>query len=154
VTLTVTDNEGKTDSDHTLATIAEQGGPLDCSLAVPSVPILWPPLRQFIGVDIEFLGIGGIPPTINIVSIFQDEPVFFRPDGFGVETAQARVRADRFPSEWFDGNGRVYTIRFTAVDIQGAICAGEVVVEVPIRSGVRAINEGPNFDSTISWFDF
>ena len=97
---------------------------------------------------------GGVPPTITITSIFQDEPVFFPRDGGGVGTNVALVRAERLPRRWFAGDGRVYTIGFRADGIGGGSCQGEVMVEVPLRRGIEAINGGPIFDSTIPGFGF
>jgi PKD repeat protein len=154
VTLTVTDNKGKTDSDHTLATIGEPSA-LDCSDARPSRDTIWPPSRRFVTVEIRGVDSDGSPVIITIDSIFQDEQVFFI-DGFGVgiPTEPARVRAFRWPTA-FGGNGRVYTIGFTAVDTRGGNCEGEVKVEVPISEGDKAVDDGATYDSTVSsFFDF
>jgi hypothetical protein len=152
VTLTVTDNEGKTDSDNTLATIVEPSAPLDCSGARPSVDTIWPPSERFVPVEIRGVDSDGSPVIISIDSIFQDEQVFFV-DGIGVEFPTAHVRAFRWPTS-FGGNGRVYHINFTAVDIRGGTCSGEVKVEVPISEGDKADDEGAIYDSTVPGFDF
>jgi hypothetical protein len=71
--------------------------------------------------------------TITIDSIFQDEPVdgqgdgSFVPDGMGLGTPTAQVRAERQGG----GNGRVYHIGFTAEDGHGGTCSGEILVGVP-----------------------
>jgi hypothetical protein len=125
--------------------------PPDCSTAVPSVLSIWPPNHIFINVNV--LGVTDPeddPFTINIDGIFQDEPVDstgdgkFTPDGSGVGTDTASVRAERMGVE----NGRVYHIFFTATDDQGAFCTGEVLVGVPHDKKDTAVDEGPLFDST------
>jgi len=87
-----------------------------------------------------------------IDSIFQDEPVFFGPDGRGVGTDTARVRAKRLPRRFFGGNRRVYHIGFTADDGQGGRCRGEVLVEVPLTRNREAVDDGADFDSTVPSF--
>jgi hypothetical protein len=86
---------------------------------------------------------------ITIDSIFQDEAVNApgsgntAPDGRGVGTGTAEVRAERIAG----GNGRVYHIAFTATDSAGGACSGEVLVSVPGTQG-RTIDDGPQYDST------
>ncbi len=91
---------------------------------------------------------------ITIDSIFQDEPADsngdgrFAPDGDGVGTSTAEVRAERAGV----GNGRVYHIRFTAHDAYGGSCFGEVLVGVPKSRGRRggSVDGGALFDSTVA----
>lgn len=127
--------------------------PPTCSSAYPSIATLWPPNHQFVTVNI--LGVtdpDGNTTVITIDSIFQDEAVNAKgsgntaPDGQGVGTATADVRAERVGS----GNGRVYHIRFTADDGQGGTCSGEVLVGVPKSQGKKdtPVNDGPLHDST------
>ena len=127
----------------------------DCSLALPSVDSLWPPNHKFVEVDI--LGVtdpdGGVV-TVTVDSIFQDEPVdstgdgSFAPDGMGVGTSSAELRAERDGG----GNGRVYHVGFTAEDGQGGSCTGEVLVGVPKNKGKKGapVDDGALFDSTVS----
>lgn len=97
----------------------------------------------------------GDPVSITVDSIFQDEPVFFAPDGRGVGTDTASVRAWRLSGRWIHrfsqtrSNGRVYHIGFTAEDNRRGTCSGEVVVKVPRRSRIEAIDDGPRFDPTV-----
>jgi hypothetical protein len=65
-----------------------------------------------------------------------------RPDGAGIGTFTARLRAER--SFW--GNGRVYTIYFTASDAKGGSCQGSVVVCAPTFRNGTCEND---FDSTV-----
>jgi len=112
--------------------------PPDCSNAAPSIATLWPPNHEF--VPISILGVtdpDGDPVTITINSIYQDEPVDAKgsgdtaPDGQGVGTDTAEVRAERSGSKKVPGNGRVYHIAFTADDGHGGSCTGTVRVCVP-----------------------
>jgi streptogramin lyase len=128
----------------------------DCSGAFPSLDSLWPPNHKF--VDINVLGVtdpDGDPFTINIDSIFQDEPTdtygdgSFAPDGMGVGTDTASVRAERSGTKKVPGNGRVYHISFTANDGVGGACMGDVQVGVPHDKKDIPIDDGALYDSTI-----
>ena len=129
----------------------------DCSLAGPSVDSLWPPNHKF--VDINILDVtdpDGDAISIIIDSIFQDEPVDtfgdgkFSPDGMGVGTGIASVRAERSGNKKVPGNGRVYHIDFTADDGKGKSCSGSVTTGVPHDQGKQKVpvDDGPLFDST------
>lgn len=127
--------------------------PPDCSAAAPSAAVLWPPQHQFVPITIT--GVtdpDGDPVTITVDSIFQDEAVDAPgsgntgPDGQGVGTSTAEVRAERVGT----GNGRVYHISFTASDGLDS-CTGTVRVSVPKSLGRNgaAVDDGALFDSTI-----
>ena len=125
--------------------------PPNCSGAQPSVDTLWPPNHRF-----EAVGVIGVSDpdgdsfTIIIDSIFQDEPVdgtgdgSFVPDGQGVGTSIAEVRAERDGS----GNGRVYHIYFTAEDVNGGVCSAELLAGVPKNRNRPVVDDGPLYDST------
>lgn len=128
--------------------------PPDCSNAQPSLDFLWPPNHKFVNIDI--LGVtdpDGDPISIAIDSIFQDEPLNgtgdgdTSPDGAGVGTLTASVRAERAGN----GNGRVYHIGFTADDGNGGRCSAEVTVGVPKSQGKKGapVDDGALFDSTL-----
>jgi hypothetical protein len=126
-----------------------------CDDAAPSVDRLWPPNHKF--VDVTVLGVvdpDGDPVTISVDGIFQDEPTdtfgdgSFVPDGTGVGTDTASVRAERSGNPNVPGNGRVYYIGFTAADGIGGICEGVVEVGVPHDVKDIPVGEGPLFDST------
>jgi hypothetical protein len=130
--------------------------PPDCTDAAPSLDMLWPPNHKF--VDINVLGVtdpDGDPITINIDSIFQDEPVdtfgdgAFTPDGMGVGTDTASVRAERSGTKKVPGDGRVYHIAFTASDGVGGSCSDTVFVGVPHDKKDTPIDGGALYDSTI-----
>ncbi len=125
--------------------------PPTCDDAYTDPDILWPPNHRLVSVGI--LGVVdacGDATTIRIDSIFQDEPLDSEgdgntePDGFGVGTSTAEVRAERAGTR----NGRVYHIGFTATDFRDQTCTGTVKVGVPHDRHDTPIDEGPIYDST------
>jgi predicted extracellular nuclease len=140
-------------SDHDPVIVGlDLNAPPTCGTAVPSLVTIWPPNHKF--VDISVLGVtdpDGDPFTITITAIMQDEAVNApnsgntAPDGMGVGTSTAQVRAERVG----DGNGRVYHIFFTATDVHGNSCQGVVQVGVPVDIELGpAIDDGALYDST------
>jgi hypothetical protein len=153
LTFTVTDKDAGYDDDT--VTIQVLNKPPVCANAAPSTPTIWPVNHKFVPINV--LGVTdpeGDTITINIDSIFQDEPVDttgdgkFVPDGMGVGTATAAVRAERAGTAKVPGNGRVYHIGFTATDLYGAACSGEVLVGVPHNTGSTPVDGGALYDST------
>lgn len=127
--------------------------PPDCTEGQPTADILWPPNHKLVSIFIQ--GVtdpDGDPITLSVTGITQDEPVNGlgdgdkSPDGFGVGTDQARIRAERSGT----GNGRVYAITFEADDGGGGICTGQVMVGVPHDKGKGRItlDDGQDYDST------
>jgi len=125
----------------------------DCTEATPSTDSLWPPNHEMKTISID--GItdpDGDTVTTTITGITQDEPTpgpgkKHSPDGDGVSTDTAQIRAERDGS----GDGRVYEISFTADDGNGGTCNGSVFVGVPHdQSGNPAVDSGQNYDSTQS----
>ena len=121
----------------------------DCGSAYASEDSLWPVNHKFVAIDV--LGVtdpDGDPVTITIDSIFQDEkvkgPGNHHPDGRGVGTSTAEVRAERDGK----GDGRFYHISFTADDGLGGMCTGEVLVSVPHDQGSDPVDGGALYDST------
>jgi PKD repeat protein len=148
----VTDKDGDTGSDSLEVEVLNR--PPVCSAANPNIDTLWSPDHKFVAVDIlDVTDPEDDPTTINIDGIFQDEPVdtygdgSFTPDGRGLGTSTAEVRAERAGG----GNGRVYHIFFTADDDQGGSCSGEVLVGVPKSqsNNITLIDDTPLFDSTL-----
>jgi hypothetical protein len=126
--------------------------PPDCSQAAPSVAVLWPPNHRM--VDVSILGVtdpDGDAVTVTITGITQDEPVNGTgdgdtgPDGAGVGSSTAQVRAERSGV----GNGRVYEVSFTADDGKGGTCDGSVKVGVPHDQGKGKvpIDDGQAYNS-------
>ena len=102
----------------------------------------------------------GDPVTITIDAIFQDEPTDTfgdgrsTPDGTGVGTSTANVRAERTGTPRVPGDGRVYHISFTADDGNGGQCCTTVTVCVPHdQQDVTCVDQGSLFDSTNGNFD-
>jgi hypothetical protein len=133
----------------------ESNEPPDCSTAYAAPTLLWSPNHRF--VPISILGVtdpDGDTLAITIDSIWQDEAVNARgsgntaPDGRGVGTSIAEVRAERVGG----GNGRVYHIGFTADDGNGGVCNGAVQVGVPHdqRPGAAPVDDGALYDSTLT----
>jgi 6-phosphogluconolactonase (cycloisomerase 2 family) len=122
--------------------------PPDCSAARPSHSVLWPPNHRFVGVGI--VGVTqpeGEPVSITIESLWQDEPVgrALAPDGFGIGSARAKLRAERRGA----GNGRAYHVGFRAQDASNGSCSGVVRVLVPHDRGRAAVDDGALYDSTV-----
>jgi len=127
--------------------------PPDCMGARPSLDLLWPPNHKLANISIN--GVtdpDGDAVNVTATGITQDEPVNglgdgdTSPDGFGIGTSQAQIRAERSGT----GNGRVYVIMFTADDGKGGVCTGYVAVGVPHDQGKGKIpvNDGQLYDST------
>ena len=161
VTLTVTDDDGATDS-----AIAGGGGaqidppvvnnPPNCSAAEPSQLIIWPPNHKFVRIDVlNIVDPDGDSVFVLVNSIFQDEPVNgigdgnTARDGRGVGTPTAEVRAERSGTKKTPGDGRVYHISFSASDESGATCSGTVQVGVPKSKKKTPVDGGPIYDSTV-----
>ena len=128
----------------------------NCDGATASRNFLWWPNHRWKEISIFVNDPDGDPVTLTVDSIFQDESVDARgwwrdgrtaPDGRGIGTSTAEVRAER--DRW--GNGRVYHIGFTADDGRGGVCSGEVQVGVPRYwwFGWSLIDDGPLYDSTV-----
>jgi Zn-dependent metalloprotease len=141
------------DDVHVYTCAGAVNAPPSCSGAVPSQSVILSPtgalkLIQVVGVTDP----DGDPVTIMVDSIFQDEPVLApsnkgvtSPDGVISSQGGAKVRAERVSS----ANGRVYHIAFTASDGVGGSCEGEVLVSVPLRRDIPAVDDGALYDSTV-----
>ena len=125
--------------------------PPDVLKARPSVDTLWPPNHKM--AEISVLGVTDPdcdPITIRIDRITQNEPTDGTgdgdncPDAVGVGTSTTQLRAERSGN----GNGRVYTIYFTATDSKGASAQGSVKVRVPRDVRHVAVDDSLIFDST------
>ena len=149
VAVRVTDGDGGAATGSTVVTVLVP--PPNCSGAVASPGQFWPPNHQFVPVQISGVtNPGGGALTISVTSIFQDEPTDGLgdgntcPDGTGVGTATANLRAERGTL----GNGRVYTVSFTATGAGGS-CQGSVTVCVPYSSNGSCGNGGALFNSGV-----
>jgi hypothetical protein len=120
--LSVTDGV-LSDSAVTTVTISS---PLNCSHATAVPALLWPPNHQLVPVMISGIAQpGGQPVSINITRVTQNEPSTGG-DVIILQGGAAALRAERAGR----GNGRVYTIWFTAT-AGGTTCDGSVEVCVP-----------------------
>ena len=126
-----------------------------CTKAAPSVATIWSPNHKFVKISIlDITDPDDDPVTITIDSIFQDEPTdtngdgAFTPDGRGVGSDTAEVRAERSGTKKVPGNGRVYHIGFTADDGIDS-CSGKVTVSVPHDAKKVPVDGGPLYDSTV-----
>jgi hypothetical protein len=137
--------------------IATWNTPPDCSAAVAEPSKLWLPNHKMNTVAVaDVSDDDGDPISVTIVSIRQDEPVETSgdgntaPDGIGLSTDTAHVRAERVGNPNAPGNGRVYHIGFNAEDGRGGTCSGNVTVCVPhdLGHGRDCVDQGPLFDST------
>lgn len=124
-----------------------------CSVAQPGKASLWPPNHKLRTVAID--GVtdpDGDPVTLTVTAIAQNEPVDglgdgdTAPDGFGVGSARARVRAERSGA----GQGRLYFIGFRAADGKGSTCTGHITVGVPHDQSAKGlpVDTGQRYDST------
>ncbi|MBE8988348.1 hypothetical protein [Nostoc sp. LEGE 12450] len=136
---------------------ADPNKPPTCPAPGSIQKVLWPPNGKFVAIDVisetKVIDPDGDPVTVVVNAITQDEPVNTSgdgntvPDGAGVGTNVAQVRAERNGQ----GNGRVYQIIFTATDNKGAECRGNFSVTVPkSQNGNPSVDDGQNFDSTKS----
>jgi parallel beta-helix repeat protein len=110
--------------------------PPDCAMAAASISEIWPPDHRL--VPVQVVGVtdaDGDPVSITVTAVTQDEPVAGEGDDGGpdaaIDNGVVRVRAERDGG----GNGRVYSIAFTASDGKGGSCNGSVEVCVPHDMG-------------------
>jgi len=129
---------------------------IDCSGAALSPGVIWPPNHTMVALTV--VGVitpdSYMPVTITINSIYQDEPVNAlgsgntAPDGSGVGTSTAWVRAERAGP----GTGRIYFITFTAQDAGGAQCTSPVPLQAVVphdqAQPLPLVDTGQHWDST------
>ncbi|MGZ8244803.1 PKD domain-containing protein [Methylomagnum sp.] len=161
--LTATDGfdpNPKSAQDRATVRINHDPNRLDCAPAAASPAKLWPANRGMVAVTIG--GVAGPNPyRLTVTGINSDEPVRNKalgdttnPDAKrlrGKITAERPLPADsvllraerqvKRRAGSLAGNGRVYTVNFTADD--GAqSCEGSVKVEVPSAPGEKAVEDG------------
>jgi len=149
VNVRVTDGDGGAATGSTVVTVLVP--PPNCSGAVASSSQIWPPNHKLVPIQISGVtNPGGGALTISVTSVFQDEPTDSLgdgntcPDGTGLGTATANLRAERSAL----GNGRVYTVSFTATGAGGS-CQGSVTVCVPHSDNGSCGNGGALFNSGV-----
>ena len=116
-----------------------------CDNATADPPALWPPNNQLVPVSIAgVLDPDGDPVEITVQRVTQDEPVRNCPNAVIGPDGGVELKAERSGR----GNGRLYTIWFTATDPSGGSCDGSVQVCVPHdRNRPTCIDDGQSFDS-------
>lgn len=148
-TLVVNDGQGGSGADTVQVVVQDVNDPPVCTLAQPSVAVLWPPNHMLVEVSIK----GVTDPNNNTITISyprvtQDEPINGLGDGdtspdATVSGSTILLRAERAGS----GNGRVYAVQFQATDSDGASCTGIVKVSVPKSIKDSAVDSGQTYNS-------
>jgi sugar lactone lactonase YvrE len=150
---TTTSTSTTTTSSTTSTTNPSNHDP-DCGDAVADRQLLWPPNHKYAKIHVNVDDPDGDPVTVTVNGITQDEPLdsygdgHTCPDGAGVGTDTALVRAERARSRLNSRDGRVYHVSFTADDGRGGTCTGTAAVCVPPKKKATCVDEGPLFDST------
>jgi hypothetical protein len=114
--------------------------PPDCSHVFLDRPRPWPPDHRLVAVTAT--GASDPDPgdaaTLAINAVTQDEPVEDQGDSTTPDailtrphTNHASIRVER--SDF--GDGRIYTLHYTATDTRGARCQGTATVSVPLEQG-------------------
>ncbi|MEW6751268.1 MAG: cadherin-like domain-containing protein [Candidatus Latescibacterota bacterium] len=134
----VGDGNGGLDSARVVLAVTPVNDAPHCSAARPSRCELGPPDRRTLPVTVlGVTDVEGDAATITVARITQVEPIDeggggrFVPDGAGLRTATAYLRAERLGNGRTPENGRVYVVHFAAVDAAGARTPGTVPVAVP-----------------------
>ncbi len=141
--------------DSVNVSVLNVNDPPDCSLAVASQPLLWPPNHKMRAISIVGIvdeGAGSNEFTLSMTSVTQDEPLDGPGSGNTSPDAEilyddaadtVLIRAERNGG----GDGRVYRIDFTADDgIES--CDGSVYVGVPKSRKSTPVDSGQQYDST------
>jgi hypothetical protein len=140
--LTVTDTNGASASDNVVVTIRDTTPPnLLVSLSPNS---LWPPNHKMVDItaNITVTDACDAHPTVKLVSISSNEPANSTGDGntspdisgatFGTDDRTFQLRAERKGN----GNGRVYTVTYSAQDASGNTAQQIATVTVAHDQGV------------------
>ena len=147
-------NDGSLDSepDDIVVHVLNSNDPPSCAVAAAEPASIWPPNHKMIPVGIR----GVVDPqgdaiTIVVTGVMQDEPIFGLGDGdtspdAALQGDEVLIRAERAGT----GDGRVYTVSFTATDDFGESCSGSVKVAVPssMKKGAVPVDGGPLYLST------
>jgi hypothetical protein len=140
--LTVTDTNGASASDNVVVTIRDTTPPnLLVSLSPNS---LWPPNHKMVDItaNITVTDACDAHPTVKLLSISSNEPANSTGDGntspdisgatFGTDDRSFQLRAERKGN----GNGRIYTVTYSAQDASGNTAQKIATVTVAHDQGV------------------
>ena len=140
--LTVTDTNGASASDNVVVTIRDTTPPnLLVSLSPNS---LWPPNHKMVDItaNITVTDACDAHPTVKLVSISSNEPANSTGDGntspdisgatFGTDDRAFQLRSERKGN----GNGRIYTVTYSAQDAAGNTAQQIATVTVAHDQGV------------------
>lgn len=147
--LTVSDPFGGMGMAPVKVRVQNENDPPLASAARASVSMIWPPDHRLVNVGVVGVSDPNENARITINKVMQDEPTNGLGDGDtpvdAVINADGTVmlRAERSGR----GDGRVYTIYFTAADEEGSD-SGKVMVSVPKTPNKPAVNSATQFDST------
>ena len=156
-------NDGSLSSDPSVVAVSVRDvvAPPECGLAEARIVQsngqlnrnneMWPPNHTMH--EITIIGVADpqdLNVTIRIDRVTQDESLNGEDDGktdvdaLVQEDGTLLLRAERSGQ----GDGRVYVIEFTAINAQGAECAGVVQVHVPVGRRSTVIDSG---QTVVSW---
>ncbi len=134
--LTVSDDKGASSTDNVVVTIRDTIGPKVTLSFNPST--LWPPNHKMVDISalVVLFDACDANPTNKLVTIVSNEPVNGTGDGntspdiagasYGEDDRSFQLRAERKGN----GNGRIYTITYTAKDASGNSTTESGVVTV------------------------
>jgi hypothetical protein len=136
-TYSASDGQAASDPATVQITVNQVNSPPDVTPASPSLGCLWPPNHTYTDVTVGgIIDPDGDLVSLKVTGVMSDEqPGLVKGAGGDRHDPDARItgdtatllRAERSGT----GNGRVYTILFTATDIFGAESTGSVTVCVP-----------------------
>ena len=140
VTLTVEDSNGASDSCQATVTVLDSTPPEINSSLEPS--LLWPPNHRLVHIEATVTATDACgPTTVQLLPITSSEPDNGSGDGdttgdiqgasFGNADFDFKLRAERAGG----GNGRVYTVVYTATDGSGNQASATSYVVVPHDQG-------------------
>jgi len=152
VTLTVTDDSGRSSSCTATVTVVDDTPPtVTAEVAIDS---LWPPLGKMIdvGLTYEVLDSCDEDPVV-VIEVTSDEPTagshhfdgsWLTPDAAFDDDGGLFLRAQRYRR----GDGRLYEITVTATDESGNSGSQSTSVQVNRRKWRDAIDSGQSYDAT------
>jgi hypothetical protein len=151
--LVVSDGFLDSAADEVSITVLNTNDPPSCTSTSATLGQIWPPNHKLIEVGVT----GVVDPqgdavTVAVTSVTSDEPTSGLGDGDSspdavIQGDSVLLRAER----WDAGDGRVYTVHFTATDANGESCTGSVRAGVPksMKKGSTALDSGQAYNATM-----